>query len=653
MTTEPESSNTGWLYPVICVLVFCVLGGAILKLRSKDGPVTEPNLSRVNQSSDPGAQGPHQHRPQKTVTAGYVSSSECRECHEHNHDTWQASYHRTMTQIATTNTVQANFENVTYTIPHKGETIRLNREGNQFYAQMPSYRSLTADPPPDERGYPVVMTTGSHHSQAYWFSMGRARAVALLPLMYLKEADRWLPRESIFLTPPGNPTSVEIGRWNKTCLNCHSTHPDSAPRMDDGQLRYDTTVGEFGIACEACHGPAGEHVKLHRIARTSGTAVVDDPIVNPGDLNHLRSAEVCGQCHSVHAAHPLPGKTGSEVQKIYRPGDVLEDTRLVFRGRGERRELVAQIIRDKQMDVAQFFRERFWDDGSIRLAGREYNGLLESACHTAGELTCLSCHQMHQSKTDSRAVKDWANDQLSPEGLGDQACLKCHSSGDYQTPKHTHHTAGSSGASCYNCHMPHTTYGLLKGIRSHTIDSPSVATSVAHRRPNACNLCHLDQTLEWTAKHLNDWFDHPIPDMSQSQKAISAAVMGAITGDGGERALIAWHMGWQPAREVSGTRWLAPYLTLLMQDPYDAIRYMAGRSLKSLPAYSDLSFDFLAPAPAREAELLKALGIWEKTDRTNLENHRELLLGANGDRRIDELTKLISERDNRPISLSE
>ena len=80
---------------------------------------------------------------------------------------------------------------------------------------------------------------------------------------------------------------------------------------------------------------------------------------------------------------------------------------------------------------------------------------------------------------------------------------------------------------------------------------------------------------------------------------------------------------------------------------------MAGRSLKSLPAYSDLSFDFLAPAPAREAELLKALGIWEKTDRTNLENHRELLLGANGDRRIDELTKLISERDNRPISLSE
>jgi hypothetical protein len=51
--------------------------------------------------------------------------------------------------------------------------------------------------------------------------------------------------------------------------------------------------------------------------------------------------------------------------------------------------------------------------------------------------------------------------------------------------------------------------------------------------------------------------------------------------------------------------------------------------------------------------LLKALGIWEKTDRTNLENHRKLLLGANGDRRIDELTKLISERDNRPISLSE
>jgi hypothetical protein len=33
---------------------------------------------------------------------------------------------------------------------------------------------------------------------------------------------------------------------------------------------------------------------------------------------------------------------------------------------------------------------------------------------------------------------------------------------------HTHHASNSSGNECYNCHMPHTTYGVLSAIRSTT-----------------------------------------------------------------------------------------------------------------------------------------------------------------------------------------
>ena len=54
--------------------------------------------------------------------------------------------------------------------------------------------------------------------------------------------------------------------------------------------------------------------------------------------------------------------------------------------------------------------------------------------------------------------------------------------------------------------MPHTTYGLVKAIRSHEISSPNVRESVTARRPNACNLCHLDKTLEWTNSHMHDWY---------------------------------------------------------------------------------------------------------------------------------------------------
>ena len=50
--------------------------------------------------------------------------------------------------------------------------------------------------------------------------------------------------------------------------------------------------------------------------------------------------------------------------------------------------------------------------------------------------------------------------------------------------------------------MPFTTYGLLKTIRSHQISNPSVQATLETGRPNACNLCHLDKTLEWTANAL-------------------------------------------------------------------------------------------------------------------------------------------------------
>jgi len=58
--------------------------------------------------------------------------------------------------------------------------------------------------------------------------------------------------------------------------------------------------------------------------------------------------------------------------------------------------------------------------------------------------------------------------------------------------------------------MPHTSYGLLKGIRSHQINSPTVKASLATGRPNACNLCHLDKTLAWSGQKLNEWYWQPV-----------------------------------------------------------------------------------------------------------------------------------------------
>src|SRR5262245_188991 len=104
-------------------------------------------------------------------------------------------------------------------------------------------------------------------------------------------------------------------------------------------------------------------------------------------------------------------------------------------------------------------------DGQIRVTGREYNGLVETVCHTRGNLSCLSCHSIHQSDP---------NDHLASGMDGNRACLQCHEKIGHNLTSHTHHAPGPTGSQCYNCHMPYATYGLLKAVRNHYIDSPSV-----------------------------------------------------------------------------------------------------------------------------------------------------------------------------------
>ena len=65
-------------------------------------------------------------------------------------------------------------------------------------------------------------------------------------------------------------------------------------------------------------------------------------------------------------------------------------------------------------------------DGMIRVVGREFNGLMDSPCFQQGEMSCLSCHVMHQAKDDERPRHDWTDDQLLPKMRGNEACLSCH-----------------------------------------------------------------------------------------------------------------------------------------------------------------------------------------------------------------------------------
>ena len=61
--------------------------------------------------------------------------------------------------------------------------------------------------PPRRVRKEIVMTTGRHHMQIYWYSSGEGRKLTLVPVVYLVKEERWVPRQSTFLRPP------RTGKW--------------------------------------------------------------------------------------------------------------------------------------------------------------------------------------------------------------------------------------------------------------------------------------------------------------------------------------------------------------------------------------------------------------------------------------------------------
>lgn len=582
---------------------------------------------RANHANDRRLLASHVKYKSPTVSrkGGYVSSDACRSCHPGEYASWHRTYHRTMTQVATPESVKGDFDDVT--LRYFGREFHLSESDGSYWISQTGGGS--------ER---VLQTTGSHHYQVYWVSGSKGNMLHNFPFVYLLEDQRWARRNDVFMMPPSVANQPEtIQPWNNGCIACHSTF--GQPQINVEAKFAKTEVAELGISCEACHGPAADHIRHYSdpLNRYRQHFSKDETafIVNPATCASKQSTQICGQCHGVSRSHDR--KAWQQRGFLYRPGDELTDSRIVARHPAK-----ADQPWHAQADP-NFFDQYFWNDGMIRVSGREYNGLLESPCYQRGELSCLSCHSMHHSDPD---------DQLKEQMAGNAACTQCHAEIGADVSRHTHHDVSSTGSLCYNCHMPHTTYGLLKAIRSHQIDSPAVSDTLRSGRPQACNLCHLDKSLGWTAQHLHEWYDQPEPTLTAQQQDVSAAVLGVLAGDAGQRAIFGWHMGWQPALEVSGRDWLAPFLAELLHDSYAVVRYIGVRSLRQLPGFRDFPYDFAALSDATETKVTEAKNVWRNAPQPSGGNEM-ILLKPTGELMLEELNSIRAQRSDRDVDLLE
>ncbi len=569
-----------------------------------------------------------------TPEAGFSTSNSCRSCHPSQFDSWRHSYHRAMTQLASPESVLGDFNNVT--LDQAGHRYLLERRGDEFWVTVTANdlsRILSSDPSGQSPSHElqILMTTGSHHYQVYWVALkdpsSSHETLINFPFVYMLDDKRWLPREDVFMAPPES--GYDHSSWKQVCVRCHTT------RGVAERPAVEASTTEFGISCEACHGPGERHVAANRdplrryLRHAEGT---DATIAQPAKMPAPRSAEVCGQCHAV--------LIGSDVQHV--PGEALEKSNRVVRlGDKQSEEAMAPLLKI----APDHLKNTFWPDGAVRVTGREFNDVSLSKCYQGGELSCLSCHSMH---TGDR------NDQLRPELTGDQTCLQCHASIGDDIPAHTRHGAESSGSRCYNCHMPYTTFGLLKSVRSHRIDSPSVATTLETGRPNACNLCHVDKSLEWTQTQLEKWQPSPKAEMTEEQRTRSSLVLWLLRGDAHQRALAAAALGRPEAREAAGDDWMAGLLSPLLEDPYTAVRYVAGKSLRGLPGFDGFDYDSSASQSQLSVARTQAVERWTTARPSGARRPRmEVFLKSNGDLDWEAIGEVMRRRDDRHVQLAE
>lgn len=372
---------------------------------------------------------------------------------------------------------------------------------------------LTLQLPSEDEARPMTAS-----DIAYILGVGRNRQAYVVQT----DADQYLVLPFQWNTTSGKWESLELAEsfpdpaydFTTQCAGCHTTN-----------YRAETlTWGEAGVQCEACHGPAQDHVSL---ADDAGSVISDRELAEiTGTVNFALDAQVCGQCHirgsEPDGIHPFPID--------YTPGDDLLSESI--------------FIPVDSTDEAHFF-----PTGHAILPNMQLNEWLQSshpqALITAQEsdgfgAECLVCHSVAQERVDYLLDEEFVDpDEFDPLTTLDQfpfgvtcaschnphetenatflreepypLCTSCHSNGENEAIHHpvqeiyeglalidavepiagAHFTA-DEGPTCTTCHMQ--AIETKNGIRnSHTFHpvSPVEAKDIEDLQ-DACTVCHTD-----------------------------------------------------------------------------------------------------------------------------------------------------------------
>jgi Cytochrome c554 and c-prime len=344
-----------------------------------------PSLAQAHRATSPTTE------KKPPTREAYVGDQACRSCHEAEFNSYQATAHHLTSSVADAHSIAGNFAAGANLFKTANPSLyfKMTADANGFYQTAVDEVSPGKNVQLTER-LDIVVGVRKSQTYLYWKDDGLFE----LPVSWWGGNNQWIN------SPGYEDGAVRFDRpIYPRCLECHGSYFKSlAPPPN----KYDPASLVLGIECERCHGPGREHVALYS-SPTPPKAGTGKAIVNPASLPRNRQIDTCALCH---------GGLGNTVQPAlsFQPGDALEKY---------------LQLPDTEQDLA------------VDVHGNQVELLRKSRCFHSSNMTCVTCHNVHQVQRDAASFS--------------KSCLNCHKA--QQCGKFA--TMGAQIVNnCIDCHMP-------------------------------------------------------------------------------------------------------------------------------------------------------------------------------------------------------
>ncbi len=390
----------------------------------------------------------------QTASATYVGSQKCLECHNSAWQKWHNSDHDKAMDIATSETVLGDFDNVSF--EHDGYSTLFFKNGEEFYVNTEGPDGSMAD-------FQVKYVFGVDPLQQYLIEFPGGR-YQVLGVSWDAEQQRWYdmyPDQDIEAGDWLHWTR-QAQNWNSMCAECHSTN--LVKGYDPGSDSYKTTWSDIDVGCEACHGPGSKHLDWAAVPEMGRAESANFELtVVTRDMSSQQQADFCANCHSRRYLLQAHEADNSELLDYAVPSLLQEGL--------------------------------YHADGQILDEVYVYGSFVQSKMFNSG-VKCSDCHDVHS---------------LERHKEGNDLCLQCHQEKIYNSSDHHFHKQfdqgkPSDGWLCVKCHMPEKPYMVIDWRADHSIRIPRPDLSAEIGVPNACNDCHSDKTVDWSMKYIDQWY---------------------------------------------------------------------------------------------------------------------------------------------------